>query len=191
MKQSLIWAFFSILALTSIYGKADTEKGHAHGKDEKHAHAERKEKVESHDHDHDHSQEEADHGKSSEHKHEEGNDNVGPGKGIVEASEENGIKISKEAFGNFGIKTQKLSGAGPWTIPSTARLLSGEEVNIYRIRDQFIKRIDFKAVKIAGNNLTIQTPELRAGDEIVVNGIGFLRIAELVAFGGAPEGHSH
>jgi hypothetical protein len=191
MKQSLIWVFFGILALTSIYGKAESEKAHDHGRDEQHDHDEPKGKVEDHNHAHGHSQEEAAHGKSSEHKHEEGNDNVGPDKGIVEASEENGIKLSKEAFGNFGIKTQKLSGAGPWTIPSTARLLSGEEVNIYRIRDQFIKRIDFKAVKIAGNNLSIQTPELRAGDEIVVNGVGFLRIAELVAFGGAPEGHSH
>lgn len=192
MKQPLIWIFFAFLTLTSIHGKAEPDKGHAHAKGEQHDHGDSSESEKDKDHDHDHGKEEEDaHGKASEHKHEESNDNVGPDKGIVEASEENGIKLSKEAFGNFGIKTQKLSGAGPWTIPSSARLFSGEEINLYRVRDQFIKRIDFKTIKTSAGTVTIQTSELKTGDEIVVGGIGFLRIAELVALGGAPEGHSH
>lgn len=194
MKRTLICIFFGFFALTSSYSKAESDKGHAHAKaeGEQHDHGHSKEKDEDHDHDHDHGEEkEGSHGKASEHKHEEGNDNVGPDKGIVEASEENGIKLSKEAFGNFGIKTQKLSGVGPWTMPSSARLFSGEEINLYRVRDQFIKRIDFKTLKATGSSITIQASELRAGDEVVISGIGFLRIAELAAFGGAPEGHSH
>lgn len=193
MKQSLIWIFFGLLALASINGKAESDKGHGHAKGEQHDHGDssESEKDGDHDHDHDHGGEEGSNAKAAEHKHEEGNDNVGPDKGIVEASEENGIKLSKEAFGNFGIKTQKLSGAGPWTVPSSARLFSGEEINLYRVRDHFIKRIDFKTIKASAGAVTIQTSELKTGDEVVVNGIGFLRIAELVAFGGAPEGHSH
>lgn len=194
MKQSLIWLFFGFFALTSIYGKAESEKGHTHAKGEQHDHENPSDKGEDHDHDHDHDhgkEEKGVHGRPTEHKHEEGGENVGPDKGIVEASEENGIKLSKEAFANFGIKSLKLTGNGPWSIPSSARLLSLEETNIYRVRDQFIKRIDFKTIKTAGGIITVQTSELRAGDEVVINGIGFLRIAELVAFGGAPEGHSH
>ena len=170
------------------------EKGH----DENHDHKnETKESANDHDDHgaesdgHSHAEEKAGHDHGSEGHADEESGNVGPDKGILEASEEKGFKLSPQAVKNFELKTQKLSGSGPWTVPHSAKLLSGEEMNIYRQRDGYFKRIDFNAIKRTPQQLTLSSKDLRSGDEVVVNGIGFLRIAELTAFGGAPEGHSH
>jgi hypothetical protein len=173
---------------------AKPKDNHAHEKGENaHEHDVKAEKKESHGHAHQ-EDEKDDHGhatKESEHGEEEGASNVGPDKGIIEASAENGIRLSPEALKNFEIRTLKITGNGPWPIPTSARLLAGEEVNIYRVRDGAFKRIDFTQAKKTPENMTINSTDLKSGDEIVISGIGFLRIAELAAFGGAPEGHSH
>jgi hypothetical protein len=128
---------------------------------------------------------------SSRAEDDEASSSVGPDKGILEASAEEGITLSPEAYRNFEIRTLKLAGSGPWDIPASARLLSGEEVNLYRWRDGHFKRVDFTLVKRLGDRLTITSHDLTARDEIAVQGVGFLRMAELIALGGAPEGHSH
>jgi len=127
---------------------------------------------------------------ADEHK-EEGGSSVGPGKGITEASEDKGIRLSPEALKNFEIKTQALTGPGPWTVPASSRLLALEESNLYRLRGGYFKRIDFVLLKSNESKITVSSKEFQPGDEVVTGGIGFLRIAELTAFGGAPEGHSH
>lgn len=148
-----------------------------------------------HDHhkgekDHAHVEEEKGHAHGEE-EEEEAPSSVGPEKGILEANESSGIKLSPEAIRNFEIKTQKITGSGPWTFPSSARFQSGEEENLYRLRDGFFKRVDFKHSERGPLQFTAGSKYLKDGDEVVVGGIGFLRIAELAAFGGAPEGHSH
>ena len=147
-------------------------------------------KKDEHD-DHKESGKEDGHDKHQEKEHEEENSNVGPEKGILKADEEKGFILSPEASKNFGIKTMKLVGVGPWTVPISARMFSKEEVNLYRIRNGFIKRIDFKLISKIGSFVKILSSDLTTGDEIITNGVGFVRIAELTAFGGAPEGHSH
>ncbi|MDG0815763.1 hypothetical protein [Bdellovibrio svalbardensis] len=123
--------------------------------------------------------------------HEEVNSSVGPDKGITEADEHDGVKLSSEAIKNFELKTQILSGAAPWEIPSSAILTAGEEVNIYRLRNGFYKRIDFNLISKSGSSLKVNSKDLVKGDAVVMTGVGFLRTAEITAFGGAPEGHSH
>jgi 5-methylthioribose kinase len=130
-------------------------------------------------------------GTEHEHEHEEENPQVGPEKGIQEASEEKGIRLSSKAELNFEIKKIKYDGQVICQIPKSAIVSAGIEVNVYRFRDGFYKRIDFKEIKRDKTNITISSAELKKGDEIVTNGTGFLRIAEIAAFGGAPEGHSH
>ena len=76
-------------------------------------------------------------------------------------------------------------------IPASAILYSGEEINLYRLRAGFYKRIDFRLISKTAKEAKISSPDLKVGDEIVTTGIGFLRAAEIVATGGAPEGHSH
>lgn len=134
---------------------------------------------------------EHEHEDSHDHEHEEANSNVGPEKGITEFSEELGFQLSPPAIKNFELQNFKLIKAGPWQIPSSAVLHSGEEVNLFRVRNGFYKRIDFITDKKSAQELTIRSKDLKEGDEVVIQGIGFLRTAEIVAAGGAPEGHSH
>lgn len=112
-------------------------------------------------------------------------------KGILKADEHEGFQISNEAEKNFEIKKIKLNSNNTASIPKTAILTTGEEKNIYRYRQQNYKRIDFKVIQNKNSILVIQSNELSPGDEIVIEGIGYLRITEIAAFGGAPEGHSH
>ena len=152
---------------------------------EEHAHGDEKA------HGDEHSEEGGEEGEHGHNEHSEGGSQVGPDKGILEASEDEGIRLSPEATKNFGLKTQALTGPGPWKAPLSAVLTAGEEVNVYRVRSGHYKRIDFRTHSKDETGLMLSSRELRAGDEIVTEGVGFLRIAEITAFGGAPEGHSH
>lgn len=138
---------------------------------------------------HDHAHEEGDEG--DEHGEEEGAGNVGPEKGILEVNERFGFKLSPEALKNFELQFLKLNGDGPWTVNRSALVHAGEEVNVFRRRNGYFKRVDFEASKKGESTLTIDSDDLREGDEIVVSGLGFLRIAELASSGGIAHGHSH
>lgn len=123
------------------------------------------------------------------HEHEEGGQ-VGPDKGIMEASEQKGIKLSPEAEKNFELARVKVAEA-TITLPKKAIVTAMAEVNVFRYRGGFYKRIDFEFMNRSGDAVTIRSKDLKPGDEIVTRGLGFLRLAEIAAFGGAPEGHSH
>lgn len=125
------------------------------------------------------------------HEARAGAQNVGPYKGIIEASERKGFKLSQEAFKNFEITSKKLNGDGPWTIPAMAIIRSGEEINLFRIRGGFFKRIDFEVMSKNESELKVDSDDLRENDEVVISGLGFLRTAELAVFGGVSHGHSH
>lgn len=139
---------------------------------------------------------EEDYAEGGGHNHEEGEEeegggSVGPDKGITEFSERSGFKLSPEALKNFDLKYIKLNGDGPWALPKSSIVHSGEETNLFRKRNGFFKRIDFQTIKNSGNQITVDSDDLREGDEVVVLGLGFLRIAELAATGGVAHGHSH
>lgn len=131
------------------------------------------------------------HGDDHGEEHEEANASVGPDKGITAFDEHDGFKMSVEAIRNFGIKTVVLGKELQWKIPTSAVLYSGEEINLYRVRDAFFKRIDFTTVRKTAKEIVIRSADLQAGDEIVISGVGYLRAVEIVASGDAPEGHSH
>lgn len=210
MKKFLtILLYFSFVSLSFGYAsdnhdhkKEDTKKAqpesqkkqdeHEHKDEDSHDH----EKEESHDHgkegehsdeeEHAHSEEEGD-----EHGHGEANSQVGPDKGILEASEDDGIKLSPEAEKNFDIEKFEVTSLNTILINKSTLVTSGVETNLYRYRNGFYKRIDFKVLSKDGGKLTITSKDLSKGDSIVTKGSGFILIAEIAAFGGAPEGHSH
>ncbi len=159
---------------------------HQAGKEDEHG----SDKAESHDEEEGHAHEEKD-----EHGHEEEghgeNRAVGPDKGITEANEKLGFRLSAEAVKNFGITTKDVSGPGTFTLPRSSIFFGLQERNIYRIRNGFYQRIDFVTLSKSFSQLTISVSDLKAGDKIVLSGLGFLRIAEIAAFGGIGEGHAH
>lgn len=138
------------------------------------------------DHGHDRGEKE-----SHEHDEDKASGNVGSDKGILEANEKRGFKLSPEAMKNFELKFMKLTGDGPWTLPKSVLVHSGEKVNLFRLRSGYFKRIDFQTLRKSGSELTVDSDDMREGDDIVLVGLGFLRIAELAAFGGVAHGHSH
>jgi Ni/Co efflux regulator RcnB len=115
---------------------------------------------------------------------------TGPEKGILAASADNGIKLSPEAEKHFEIRKMKVT-TGTMEIPRSAVVTAGLEVNVFRFRDGYYKRIDFVQLKKSVRTITLQSRDLKVGDEVALTGLGFLRTAEIAAFGGAPEGHSH
>lgn len=166
--------------------KAESPKHEGHG-----THEEEKGKNSAPEHKHSEGESE-EHGHGDEHaRGEEENPQVGPKKGILAASEEEGIKLSPEAEKNFEIVKFKVMANSAFEIPKEAVVTAGLEVNLYRYRAGFYKRIDFEQLSRSGNKIQIRSKDLKSGDEIAITGLGFLRIAEIAAFGGAPEGHSH
>ena len=200
MKKYILYACLLAAYVTSSYVRASDNHDHASDKKpkaespkhEEHGTHE-DEKSEDHESEHKHSDGESEeHGHGDEHAHgEEENPQVGPKKGILAASEDEGIKLSPEAEKNFEIQKFKVMANGTFEIPKEAVVTAGLEVNLYRYRDGFYKRIDFEELRRSGNKIQIRSKDLRSGDEIAITGLGFLRIAEIAAFGGAPEGHSH
>lgn len=165
-------------------------EAHADEKDaDEHEHKDEGEHKGEHEDEHDHGKEaHAPHDGAHE---EEENSSVGPEKGITIFSESEGFKLSPEAIKNFELQTIQLKNIEPWTIPTSAILYSGEEVNVYRVRAGFYKRIDFSILSKNGKDVKIKSRDLKVNDQIVIQGVAFLRSAEIVATGGAPEGHSH
>ncbi|MBL7686498.1 MAG: hypothetical protein JNJ49_00580 [Bdellovibrionaceae bacterium] len=169
------------IAIASSTTKTTTPKA------EKEAHGE-----EGHDHEHgegagEKHESEAEHG----HGEEEASPAVGPDKGILAADEHQGFKLAPEAEKTFEMKTTTVSAGGTVQLPKAAVVTAGTETNLFRLRDGFYKRIDFETVSRSQNTVSVRSKDLRPGDQIVIAGLGFLRIAEIAAFGGAPEGHSH
>lgn len=201
----------ALLVFIPAFAEKDDHKDgkkHEHGEGEKHElkseeeeHAEEGHKETPGEHkDHDDHKKEGNEEKAGEHKHEgergheeehEESTQVGPDKGILEASEENGIKLSPEAEKNFEILKIKISAQGNTQIPKSAIVTAVSEINVFRYRNGFYKRIDFEKIVQEQTKITIKSKDLKPGDEIALTGLGFLRIAEIAAFGGAPEGHSH
>lgn len=163
--------------------KDSSEDGHDAHREQKDEHAEHN--------DDDHDKEKGEHAEHGAHAESEENSQVGATKGILEVSESSGFKLAPEAEKNFEIVRKIVDVARAIEIPKSAVVTAVAEVNVYRYRNGFYKRIDFIKIKQMNSTVTIKSDDLKAGDEIVIRGLGFLRIAELAAFGGAPEGHSH
>lgn len=173
------------------------EDGHGHSKEDNHSkgkdhdeHGEHKEDQKQGEHKE--GDEHAEHEEGDGHgEHEEANSQVGPDKGILAASKELGIQLSPLVEKNFEIKRIKVGNEKIILIPVGALVRSGKEVNLFRLRENYYKRIDFETIKKQGAQVEVRSSYLKSGDEIVVEGNGFLLTAEIAAFGGAPEGHSH
>jgi hypothetical protein len=170
------WMFSAGFTTASADPKETVKEAHEHGSGE-----------------HDSAESSPATGGPEDHDDSEGEESakIGPGKGIEAFDEHTGMKLSQQAMRSFEIEVAQLNGAGPWTLPSSAKVHSGEEVNVYRVRDGFFKRIDFKEIKKDQRTFTLSSPDLKTGDSVATKGLGFLRIAEIAASGGAPEGHSH
>lgn len=122
---------------------------------------------------------------------EEENSAVGPDKGITKADKNLGFQLSESAKKTYRLSTVPATPGQNMILPPSAIFYGLQERNIFRVRDGYIKRIDFKFVSNTKSQVIVQIEDLKTGDEIVTTGLGFLRIAELAASGGGAVGHAH
>lgn len=116
---------------------------------------------------------------------------TGPNKAVLEASEEHGLKLSDKALRRLGVKTTRLSGAGPFRLPAAALVVSREEASIYRLSDGWYKHLDVEIVSKDRGTVLVRAKNLKAGDQVVTAGAALLRVAEMDVFGGEEEGDEH
>lgn len=121
------------------------------------------------------------------HEGGEGKMEIGPDKGVTEVAKDKSFRLSPEAAKNFGLKTVPYA-PGPLALPKTAIVHTLRESQIYRLRDGYLKPVDFEAVAKAEGSWTVRSNDLRPKDEIVVNGVGFLRIIS-AQLGEAKDDH--
>lgn len=104
---------------------------------------------------------------------------IGKGKAVIAANEEKGIQLSTEAQKMIGIR---LAPVDQSPIPKAAIVFYQDRRAIYVLRDNFFRRIELKA-----GESSIPLNQLKASDQLVIDGVALLRASELEAFGSHEE----
>ncbi|MBS1961357.1 MAG: hypothetical protein JST04_04000 [Bdellovibrionales bacterium] len=100
---------------------------------------------------------------------------VGPDKGVIEITKDKAFKLAPEAKQTFGLKAIPYT-SGPITLPNRAIVHALKESQIFRLRGDYLKIVHFKTVKQTEQSIVIESHELQSGDQVVTDGVGFLRI---------------
>ncbi|MDQ3234581.1 MAG: hypothetical protein M3Q07_22485 [Pseudobdellovibrionaceae bacterium] len=125
------------------------------------------------------------------HGNEGARSGVGPNQGVLEADEHDGFVLRPSAEQNFAVQKFPLKTGTPWTIPAKALIYSGLEIQVFRQREGHWKTADVDVIRKAGTMVEVRSKDLIAGDQIAVEGTGFLKIIEQSVFGPAAAGHDH
>jgi hypothetical protein len=132
------------------------------------------------------------HGEEAHHEEEEETaSSVGPGNAIEEVDHDKGFRLSKKALKTLQIKSIPAQNPQNASVPKGAIVTFGADRGIYRLRGGFFKLLDIKVLEKGPVQWTIQIADLLPTDQLVVEGTGLLRVAELEASGGGASGHDH
>ncbi len=189
---------FLIFSLT--INMVNAEEGDEHNKKQKHdehKHSEGHDNIESSsspvhvehtDHD-DHKEEKghADHGEHGEHG---GGKAVGKGKAIEEVDENKGFKLSKEAIKTLKLKLQTVDG-NEFSIDKTTLVSSKSTKGLYRFRGGFFKFMPVELLKESKGKYLVKVKGVDFGDQIVIDGVGLLRVTDVYSTDTSEYGHSH
>jgi hypothetical protein len=131
--------------------------------------------------DEDHHKENETHGEHEDEEHEEGGEEeamggIGKEMAVTAFDLHQGLKISPEAVTTLKIQTASFDGEIQ-NIPSSALVHYEKKTRLYRYENGWYQLVDLV--------------DLKSGDQIVINGAPFLRIAELDAQSGDEAGHGH
>jgi cobalamin biosynthesis protein CobT len=194
--STIIFATFPQFALAGD-GHDDhgtEEKGHKHqeGEDSDHKdeenHGEAKEGSKKDEHD-DHGEgEESDHAEHKEtEEHEEGGAAVGPDKGILEKGPL-GIKLSPEAVKTFELKFSPVTSTD-FELPREALVEIRDGQYVYLINDNWISRVKAEVLAKTATHFKVRVSAFKAPSQVIIQGVGFVRGAELIAAEGATHSH--
>lgn len=209
MNSYLLIIFTCLLSTQFLMAdESDSHKGHDH-KQKKHEehkndknHDHKKDKHDDHDHGkEDHSEDEKDHkghddfNEEGAHDDHSGHDEhsskaVGKGKAIEVVDEKNGFKLSPEAIKTLKLKLQNVDG-DEFLIEKSTLVVSEELKGLYRFRGGFFKFHPVELKKEVNGKYLVKVPGVEFGDQIVINGTGLLRVADVYSTDTAEYGHSH
>ena len=176
--------------------------GHNHKKKKSHSEDENKKEGHKHDSEDEHKdgdEEEHGHGHGDETSHKEdehghghggGGKAVGEGKAIVEISEEKGFKLSKEAIKTLELKLLNVD-SDEFLIEKTTLVTSKKLKGVYRFRGGFFKLLLVELKKEVDGKYLVKAKGVDFGDQIVINGVGLLRVADVYSTDKAEYSHSH
>lgn len=109
---------------------------------------------------------------------------VGPGKAVLEATMENGLKLSEKAALNLELRFVQIRQSGAFTIPTSALVKFQDFYAIYRQRNGWLKMVEVEP-QVANGTARVSSKEIRPGDEIVIENADLLRVVDLDIWG--PE----
>jgi len=169
-----------------------------HKYEDKHDHAKHEDKVDHKDEDkHDHAKhEDKDEHKDANKESHEGHDEegggkaIGKGKAILKVDKLKGFKLSKEAIKTLDIKLKTVDG-DTFNVAKTTLVTSKSEKGIYRFRAGYFKFLSAKILKKTSNGYKIKVKGVDFGDQVVVNGLGLLRVTDVYSTDNSNYGHSH
>ena len=162
----------------------ETESGHDHGETGSGHDGHDNGETESGHDGHDHGEAESDHDEHS------GGKAIGPGKAIEEIDPMKGFRLSIEAVKTLEIELETYKKA-EFAISKSSLVTSKSEKGIYRLRDGFFKLIPVELIGKTQNGYVVKVSELAPGDQIVSNGAGLLRVADVYSTDSAEYSHSH
>ena len=147
------------------------------------------------DHNHREEHHEEHHDEHDEHEDHEGHEHggakaIGDGKAIELVDENKGFKLSKEAVKTLEIKLESIN-SGEFEIEKEVLVTSKNLKGIYRYRDGYFKFLTVESIKEIKGKYLIYIKDFKRGDQIVTNGIGLLRVADVYSTDKSEYGHSH
>lgn len=193
MKISKLILISSAFVLTMNCAMA--EKGHDHSTDGK---SESHENIDHKDHDHKeagHAEEEAGHKEHQDHKDHDGHEGeggkaVGKGKAIIEINDKYGFKLSPEAIKTLSLKLDTVNGE-EFEIKKETLVTSKAISGIYRFKNGFFKLLPAEIKKETKDGYLVFVKNIVFGDQIVTNGVGLLKVADVYASDKSNYGHAH
>lgn len=115
---------------------------------------------------------------------------VGADQGITEVSEDKGFKLHDAAVKRLKLSFIAIQTSGAHSLPERVIVRTLSETGVYRRRDGFIKRVEADSVTKRDGKATFRAHELKPGDEVLTDGVGFVRIIEST-FGAGEEEDAH
>lgn len=122
---------------------------------------------------------------------EEVSPSVGSGKAIAQADKKKGFQLSQSAIRTIGLKFLTIKNLEDYQLPAEALVRFQEEFGVYRFRNGWFRLVEIRPVFTTKSHFTTRTNEIQANDQIVIDGVPLLRVAELEVLGGTGDGDGH
>ena len=180
--------FVTLVVFLSTINISLAEDEHGHEGREQISNEEHKEHERKDDHDNDKDQHEGEN--HHEHGDHEGGKSIGKGKAIEQVDEEKGFMLSKEAIKTLGIRLEKVE-SSQFHIGKSTLVASKDTKGVYRFRAGFFKLVPVEIIKEDEDGYRVKTKEIDFGDQIVIGGVGLLRVSDIYSTDKAEYGHSH